>query len=276
MRFFLLLGLVASIALASEAVAPEQVERASYRAWLGEIGSVESPFLDYLFDWLESELPRALPAEVAEDPEHIFVSVDRPLAETIELENAGDLEAGITYGLETYALVDVPVEIALETLLFKWGKPIGEREGTTYPVDTVYGFRQESIEAKWGLRTYQTTTTKANGGLAKDQRDIYSLMVRGDATRGYVVVGGFLKPNGNTTTSASMSMMLFLPTSDGKTEFRVSGRHMGQSYKFFGIEYGRRNFGFNKERIRAGQKEFIDSMYELKRTGKIRERRPTR
>jgi hypothetical protein len=274
--FVALLALFSSLAYASEAFAPEQVERESYNAWLQTIGSNVNPFSDYLFDWYEEEMQRALPPEVAQDPENIFVAVDRPLAETIELEDAGDIEKGVTYGLETYALVDAPVDIALETLLFKWGKPVGEAAGTTYPMDTVYGFRQESIEPKWGPSTYQTTTTKTNGGLAKDQKDLWSLMVRGDSTRGYVVIGNFFKPHGNTSTTSSMSMMLFLPTPEGKTEFRVSGRHMGQSYTFFGIEYGRRNFGFNRDRIRVGQKEFIDSIYELKRTGKIKERRPNR
>ncbi len=267
--------LVCSFASASEAQAPEQIERSSYTAWLEEIRSVISPFNEYMFDWYETQLRSPMPEEVAQDPEKIFVAIDAPLAETIELEDAGDIEAGVTYGLETYALVDAPVDTAIETLLFKWGKPIGQASGTTYPNDTVYGYRQETIEQKWGPATYQTTTVKTSGGIAKDQKDIYSLMVRGDSVRGYVAVGQFFKPNGNTSTISSMSVLMFLPTPDGKTEFRVSGRHMGQSYKFFGIEYGRRNFGFNKDRIRVGQKEFIDSIYELKRTGTIKERRPS-
>lgn len=273
--FFLALAATCStLAFASEAQAPEQIERASYTAWLNEIHSVISPFNEYLFDWYETQLRTPMPEGVAQDPEKIFVAIDAPLAETIELEDAGDIETGVTYGLETYALVDVDVNTAIEALLFKWGKPIGKPSGMTYPYDTVYGYRQEIGEPKWGASTFQTTTTKTGGGIAKDQKDIYSLMVRGDSSRGYVAVGQFLKPHGNTSTTASMSILMFLPTPDGKTEFRVSGRHMGQSYKFFGIEYGRRNFGFNKDRIRVGQKEFIDSMYELKRTGTIKERRP--
>lgn len=270
--FISLCLLVSSFAFASSAEAPERIEREAYAAWLESIQSVVSPFRDHLFDWFEGDHERALPPEVFQDPEKLFVTVDRPLQETIELEEFGEIEAGVTYGFETYALIDAPVEMALETLLFKWGKPIGAREGVTYPMDTVYGFREEAMIEKWGA--YQTTTIKTNGGLAKDQRDVYTLLVRGNARDGFVAIGNFLKPHGNTSTTSSMSIMSFRPTADGKTEFRVSARHMGQSYTFFGIEYGRRNFGFNRERVRVGQKEFIDSIYELQRTGKIRERRP--
>jgi hypothetical protein len=68
--------------------------------------------------------------------------------------------------------------------------------------------------------------------------------------------------------------MILKPLSDGSTEYRVSGRYTGQSYLFFGIEFGRRNYGFNVSRIRAGQKDFFAQAAELKKTGKIRERRP--
>jgi hypothetical protein len=64
------------------------------------------------------------------------------------------------------------------------------------------------------------------------------------------------------------------PMADGRTDYRVAGYHLGQSYAFFGIEYGRKNFGFNRERIRQGQQEFYGQVAELKQTGKITERKP--
>lgn len=267
--------ILAGAARAEDAAqAPAEITREAYGAWLEEIGSVTSPYQEKLFDWLDEQNSRTLPREVMSDPDHLFVTVDRPLQETIEAEEMGDVEKGVTYGLETYGILDAPVDTVLETILFRWGKPVGAASGVTYPVDSVFSFREEKLETFWGDRSYRCETTMRGGGVAKDQNDTASLLVRGDAQTGYMLVGNFFGPNGSSPTTSSMSIMLLKPLEDGRTEYRVSGRYTGQSYSFFGIEFGRRNYGFNVSRIRAGQKDFYGQVQELKATGKITERRP--
>jgi hypothetical protein len=253
---------------------PAELERASYSEWLSSIGSVSSPYLEPIFDWYEEQKGSALPPQVEADPERLFVSVERPLQQTVEAEEMGDVERGVTYGLETYGLVDAPVDVVLETILFRWGKPVGAESGVTYPVDTVFGYREERLAPKWGPRAYATNTVMKNGGVAKEQNDASSLLVFGDSTKGYVLVGQFFGPNGKTPSTSSMSIIILNPVTGGKTDYRVSGRYTGQSYLIFGIEHGRRNYGFNATRIRAGQKDFLGMVKSLKTTGKIPERRP--
>ena len=254
--------------------APVEITREAYGAWLEEIGSVTSPYQEKIFEWLDEQNSRTLPREVMSDPDHLFVTVDRPLQETIEAEEMGDVEKGVTYGLETYGIIDAPVDTVLETILFRWGKPVGAASGITYPVDSVFSFREEKLETFWGDRSYRCETKMRGGGVAKDQNDTASLLVRGDALAGYTIVGNFFGPNGSSPTTSSISIMLLRPLEDGRTEYRVSGRYTGQSYSFFGIEFGRKNYGFNVSRIRAGQKDFYGQVQELKATGKITERRP--
>lgn len=263
--------LASSMALAAEA--PVTIERASYGAWLDATSSARSPFFEKLFDWLDEQSARELPPEVASDPEKLFVAVARPLAETDELEGNGEVEEGVTYGLETYGVINAPVATVLETILFRWGKPVGQAEGETFPVDSVYGFRREKLKAV-APGTYETETTLTGGGVAKDQNDRSTLLVREDGRGGILLVGQFFGANGRTASTSSMSVMWLRPTADGKTDYRVSGRYTGQSYTTFGKEFGRRNYGFNATRIRAGQKDFYGQVAELKATGRITERRP--
>lgn len=267
-------SLILAGAARAEAEAPVEITREAYGAWVEAIGSAQSPYQEKLFDWLDEQNSRALPREVQSDPDFLFVTVDRPLAETIEAEEMGDVEKGVTYGLETYGILEAPVDTVLETILFRWGKPVGAESGVTYPVDTVFSFREEKLALHWGDRSYRCETKMSGGGVAKDQNDISSLLVRGDAKGGYILVGNFFGPNGKSPTTSSMSIMLLRPLENGRTEYRVSGRYTGQSYSFFGIEFGRKNYGFNVSRIRGGQKEFFGQVQELKKTGKITERRP--
>lgn len=269
-----LIPFLASSSVSFAADAPAKVDRDSYIEWLESIDAEVSPYADKLFDWFENEQGRSLPADVTRDPERLFVSVDRPLQEAIELEGAGDVEKATSYGLETYGEIDAPVSTVLETILFRWGKPVGQKVGTTYPVDPVYGYREDKIEIAFGPGGYRNTSSKRQGGVAKDVNDISSLLVREDGKGGYVLFGSFIKANGKTTTNSSMSIMMLRPLGNGKTDYRISGRHVGQSYALFGIDNGRKNFGFNKTRIREGQKDFYGQVAELKRTGKITEKRP--
>jgi hypothetical protein len=254
--------------------APAHLERYSYWDWLDEIGSVASPYLEPLFDWYGEQVFTSLPPETWADPELLHVSVDRPLRETIQAEAMGDVERGVTYGLETYGVIDAPIETTLETILFRWGKPIGRPSGVTYPVDTVFSFREERLEPFWGPMAYRTETSMRGGGIAKDQNDVSSLLVFGNSEDGYVIVGQFFGPKATTASTSSMSFTMLRPLPDGRTDYRVSGRYTGQSYLIFGIDFGRRNYGFNISRIRAAQKDFFGMVAELKATGKITERRP--
>ncbi len=272
--FSLMMGLLlATLVQASDA--PAVLEREAYRSWLQEIESVESVYLDSLFDWMEEQKISELPAAVDADPEKLFVSVDKPLQDTIEAEANGDIEKGTTYGLETYGKISAPIETVLETILFRWGKPVGQLAGTTYPYDTVFSFRQETLAPFWGPQAYRTETLMRGGGVAKDQSDVNSLVLRGNSEEGYFLAGSFFGAKGRTPTTSAMSIIYLKPGPSGDTEYRVSGRYTGQSYAIFGLEFGRRNYGFNVTKIRQGQKEFYSMVEELKTTGKIRERRPT-
>jgi hypothetical protein len=271
---FVMFATLAAPAWARVPEAPAELDRRAYRQWLRTIGSTISPFHEQMFHWLDEEQSRPLPREVNADPDRLYISVDRPIAETDELERAGEIERGVTYGLESYAIVPASVDHVLETILFRWGKPVGEAEGTTYPPDSLFGFRQETLTKHWGENSYRTVTVRTNGGIAKDQNDIFSLLVREDGRGGYLVAGNFFGPNGKTTTTSFLTIMMLRPLPGGETELRMSGRHLGQSYNTFGIEIGRRQFGFNPSKIREGQMEFLSQVAELKKTGRITERRP--
>ncbi|MGZ3710876.1 MAG: hypothetical protein ACXVBE_03930 [Bdellovibrionota bacterium] len=271
-----LLASLSAPAFAADTTPPAAVERTTYLRWLKSIGSTVSPFEQKLFAWYEAQRNLPLPNEVAQDSQHLFVSVAAPLAATIELENGGEIEKGVTYGLETYGALDVNIATALQTILFRWGKPVGATEGVTYPTDTVFSYREEHLAPQWGANTFRTTTKKTGGGVAKDMNDVYSLMVRGDDRAGYTLIGSFLSKDGknNTQTTSFITIVTLRALPDGRTDYRVAGYHMGQSYAFFGIDFGRKTYGFNVDRIRVGQKEFYDQAAELKKTGKISERRP--
>jgi hypothetical protein len=265
-------SLVLSVAAQAGPTPPVKIDRQSYDQWLIDIGAPASPYTDYTFRWIDEQKQKALPHEVSADPQKLFVAVEAPLAEAIRVEGAGDAEEGTSYGLETYALIDAPVSAVLETVLFRWGKPVGREGGMTRPFDTVYGFREESLSPEWGTGSYKTFTVKKNGGIAGDMNDSFTLLVRGNAKEGYLLVGSFIAPTGETITTSYISAVVLKPTADGKTDYRVAGPQTGQSYAFFGIENGRKNFGFNRDRIREGQKEFLGQIQELKKTGKITEK----
>ena len=252
--------------------APNIVDQQSFTDWLGRVGAVVSPFSDPVFSWYSAQLKQGLPREVTGDPEQTFVSVDVPLRETIELEERGDIDRGTTIGMEIYSLVDAPISIAFDALMFRWGKPLGVREGTTYPEDYIFGKRSEKIEELFGPLSYKCTSARSKGGIAKDLNDFSILLVRGSNETGWTFYGNFWGPNGQTTTTSSITLVYLKPVPGGKTEFRLTSRHIGQSYLSFGIEFGRKNFGFNRERIRQGQREYLRAVHELKTTGKVPER----
>jgi hypothetical protein len=281
MKSIFLSAVIASLPVLASAAGPNPpatLEKNSHNAWLAQIGANSvSPYADFAFGWFETQKTRALPAQVNSDPDKLFVSVAGPLAEAVKMEDSGEVSKGTSYGLETYAIVDANVNQVLDTILFRWGKPVGQSGGITYPYDTVFGYREERAQIEWGPGAYKTYTFKRNGGIAKDMNDVFAMIVRGDAQKGYTLVGSFLEPYGHGTTTESSTYITIIyirPTSDGKTDYRVAGMLTGQDYSFFGVENGRKNFGFNSVKIREGQKEFLKQVKALKDTGKIPERRP--
>jgi len=258
----------------SSANPPPQISRAPYLSWLRSIDSTISAFTDFAFDWHEEQLRNPIPSEVNKAPEKIFVAVDRPIQQTISLEESGEIEEGNTVGFEAYAIVNAPIATVLEAKLFTWGKPVGKRSGETWPFDSVFSEKHDVIKEKWGPGNYFSSTTQTGGGIVKSLYDDYTLLVRGNSAEGYTLLASFFNERDSSATTAHISFVMLKPLPNGKTEFRQTVRQNGQSYKAFGIEYGRRNFGFNVARVRQGQKQFFGMVNELKTSGKIKENRP--
>ena len=57
---------------------------------------------------------------------------------------------------------------------------------------------------------------------------------------------------------------------DGKSSFKISSRYQGQSYRFLG-EIGRNTIGFNASKVRGIQKSYVESVVELRTTGRIKD-----
>lgn len=153
---------------------PAQITRASYTGWLRAINSNVSPFTDHVFDWYEAQLTHPIPSQVSQDPDKIYVNVDKALQETIALEQSGDVEEGTTIGFDAYSIIPVPINVALETKLFNWGKPIGARAGDTYPFDSVFSTVHNTITEKWGQGNYWSVTDQTGGGIVQDLHDQYT------------------------------------------------------------------------------------------------------
>lgn len=277
MRTFMV-SLFSALVLTTGALAnanpPEALSASSFAAWAGSLGAASSPYFENIFAWYEQEKDRALPAIVTAQPDATLVVTDGPMQECIRKEEAGEVEEGITYGSELYSKINAPIETVLETILYRWGKPVGQKQGTTYPMDTVYSYRQEKLEERYGAGAYYSVEAKKGGGFAKEVNDEYMLLVRGDAVRGYDLVGQFVRPAGATTTKSAIMVMMIRPRPDGGTDFKGNAWLTGQSYAFLGnVGVGRRNFGFSAERVRGGQRDFLRMVAELKSTGTIRDRR---
>jgi len=272
--FSLLALLPLNLFAAEEApLAPVQFTPSSYRAWIEALKAPVSPFFAAVFAWNSAQENQPLPAEVARDPAKLLVLVERPLKETIDLETAGEIPEAVTVGLESYGILDAPIETVLTTVLFRSGKPVDAKEGTTFPIDSIFGLRMETLVERWGSGAYYVTNHKTRGGIVLDQNDSYAMLVRGNPQQGYLVLSSYLAPTGSTETQTSLTVVRLKPLADGKTDYRISSRHMGQSYGFFEVDQGRRSFGFNVERIRTNQLEFYGQVKELKTTGKISERK---
>jgi len=271
-----LLAALPLLAVGAGPTPPEKLEKNSHNTWIAQLGGPLSPYADYTFAWFEAQKTAPLPDGVAKDPEKLLVLVDKPLAEAIKVEKSGEVAEGTSYGLETYAVIDANVSQVLEAILFRWGKPVGKTGGITFPHDTVFGYREERASPEWAPNAYKTFTFKRNGGIALDMNDVFAMIIRGNAKEGYTLVGSFLEPYSkdvSTSTATYITVIYIRPMADGKTDYRVAGLLTGQDYSFFGVDQGRKSFGFNTTKIREGQKEFIKQVKSLKETGKIPERR---
>lgn len=199
---------------------PTDITRANYQGWLRAINSNVSAFADDVFDWYEAQQKQALPAQVAADPDKIYVAVDAALQQTITHEQNGDVEEGNTIGFDAYAIMDVPISVALETKLFNWGKPIGQASGETYPFDTVFSSVHDVLTPKWGTGNYWIKQDETGGGIVQDLHDDYTILVRGDAQHGYTLFNAWYGAEGDSATQAHFSIVMLKPTADGKTEYR--------------------------------------------------------
>lgn len=260
--------------------APAQLTLDSYVNWATPIlkpsakSDFVSAFTPLIFEWYESEKGRDLPSEVLKDKDNIFVNVQRPLQQTIDMEDAGEIEEGTTVGAEVYALMDGSPSEVLETMLYRWGKPVGKTEGQTYPPGGPFARRVEYFapNPEWGEQAYASLSLRRDGGIVKDLADRYMMIIRGNENDGYDVFMQYFKDGGGTPSTKCFAIAMIRPVSGGKTSYRISTRYQGQSYKILGnVSIGRKNIGFNVDKVRGIQLEFRDALAELKKTGSIKD-----
>lgn len=261
--------------------APAELEYNSYLQWAGPMlreGGRDrlSAFTSRVFDWYRANRDTGLPPEVYKNPEKIYVNIDRPLAETIELEASGEIEEGNTVGAEVYAEQSGSVKEALETMLYRWGKPTGAVEGKTYPPGGQFARRVEyyAPNPDWGPNAFANLSVRKDGGIVQNLTDRYLLLIRGDEAKGYDVLMQYLQPGGSTATQQVFAISLIRPVSPGKVAYKISTRFQGQSYKILGgVKIGRTQVGFNVQKIRAVQVESNGFLRELQTLGAIPDRK---
>ena len=261
--------------------APAQLEFDSYVKWVRPLLVTKdrdsySAFTPLVFDWYKEESQRdSLPPEVYADPGKIYVALDRPLRQTIEMEQAGEIEEGNTVGAEVYAEFDATVDQALTTMMFLWGRPVGKTEGRTYPAPSPFNRRVEyqAPLPQMGPGVFANLTLRRDGGIVKNLADRYLVIVRGDKDRGYTVVMQYLKPALTTPTQQCIAIAILRPLPNGKVAYKISTRFQGQNYKVLGnVSIGRSQIGFNRAKVRAVAEEFGKKIKEYRDTGTIRDR----
>jgi len=256
-------------------LAPPRLELSSYQRWADPIlkssgKDYSSAFAERIFAWFEREKSSPLPPQVQSDPDKIYVNVQGPKAETIEMENNGDIEPYIVAGADVYAELQGNIDQALEAELNIWGKPVGAADGHTKPAPAPFGKRLNYFapNASWGPGAFASLEIRKNGGIINDLSDRYLLLLRGDSQNGYDILTQFIGPVGYSGTTNVLAMIILRPLPNGKTSFKISSRYQGQSYRFLG-ETGRDTIGFSANKVRGIQKSFVDSVVELRSSGKI-------
>jgi hypothetical protein len=258
---------------------PALLDVQSYTDWVTPLldnHNSYSAFTEKVFAWYEEQKRLPLPREVDEDPGKIYVNVERPLAQTIEMEGAGEIEEGNTVGAEVYAELDGTVEQALEAMMHNWGKPVGAVEGKSHPEPSPFSRRVEYLSPlpNLGAGVYANLTLRRDGGIVKDLSDRYYFIVRGNKEEGFTVIMQYRKPALKTFSKQCIAIAMMQPLPNGKTAYRISTRYQGQSYKILGnISIGRKQIGFNREKVRAIAEEFNQRVIELRTTGKIQDRK---
>jgi hypothetical protein len=254
--------------------APQVLTLDSYTKWAAPMlkPGYASLFTGKVFEWFENEKSRDLPPETYADAGKIYVSVDRPLQQTIELEQSGDIEEGNTVGAEVYSLMDGSVHEVLNTMLYRWGKPADAEDGKTYAPGGQFARRIDywAPNANWGAQAFASLSLRKDGGIVKDIADRYIVLIRGNDAQGYDVIMQFVRPGGTTLTKQCFAMAIIRPAANGKTSYKLSTRFQGQSYKVLGnVRIGRAQIGFNVAKVRAIQEETMGMLKELRSTGKI-------
>lgn len=258
--------------------APTELTFQSYQEWAAPLlrPDYASAFTGKIFEWYEEEKGRGLPPEVYRDAGRVYVNVERPLRQTIEFEDAGDIEEGNTVGAEVYSEMTGTVNQVLTTMLFRWGKPVGSDDGFTYPPPGQFARRIDywAPNPGWGPQAYASLSLRRDGGIVNDLADRYIVLLRGDDERGYDVFMQYVRPGGETSTKQVFAIAIIRPLSNGKVSYKISTRYQGQSYKVLGnVSIGRKNIGFNVEKVRAVQVETMNMLKALRETGKIPEKK---
>lgn len=260
--------------------APEKLDMDSYLEWAQPIlkpnasTNYTSAFTPAIFEWYNEERERGLPEGATNGG--VVINVERPLAQTIELEEAGEIEEGNTVGAEVYAEMDGTAEQALEAMLFRWGKPVGKMEGDTFPTANPFARRRDYFapNSDWGPNGFASLTMRRDGGIVKDIHDRYLVLVHGDKDRGYDVLMQYIKPGGTTLTKQCLAIALIRPLPNGKASYKLTTRFQGQSYKVLGnVSIGRKNIGFNPEKVKAIQTDYTSQLKELRDTGTIKDKK---
>jgi hypothetical protein len=256
-------------------LAPATLTLDSYNRWVEPIAKpagkdYTSGYAPAIFAWYERQQNAPLPPQVNADPEHIYVDVETAKAQALALEASGDVEPYTSAGADTYALVDGTVDQALEAELNVWGKPVGAPEGKTKPAPAPFGKRANWLAPNplWGAGAYASLEVRKDGGIIYDLSDRYLLLVRGDSSKGYDILMQYIGPVGQTSTTNVLAIAMIRPAPNGKASFRISSRYQGQSYRFLG-DIGRNTIGFSQSKIRGIQKSYVDTVHELRTTGKI-------
>jgi hypothetical protein len=241
---------------------PEQITSDTYKNWLGSINSKVSAFLPYAFNWYQAQSASPLPSQVLADPKKLYITVEQAIKETVTMENSGDIEEGVAMGYDAYRIVQYPISAALDTLLFFCGKPVGQSEGETHPHSSIFGACHCSLKEQWGPRNDTYSASLTNGGIISDWNDNYTALIRGSDAAGYSIFSSFFGPMAglDTATKNQISIMTLRAQSATATEFRQYLRREGQSYKVFGLDFGRKNFGFKVSRFRQAEEDIFKAV----------------
>ncbi len=260
--------------------APAELSKEAYLRWaeplLNATGTDRtSPFSQSIFAWYEANKNSPLPEQVGRDPQKIYADVATAKAETIALEDAGEIPKYVAAGGNVYAEIEGTLDQALEANLFLWGKPIGKQEGRTKPdASPTHSKRVDYAEPneKWGPGAYANLEIRKNGGIVRDLSDHYLVLVRGDNVKGYDVLMQYLAPEGQSETIAVLAIAMLRPLPNGKIAHKISSRYMGQSYGILG-PIGRDAMGFNQTKVKGIEKRFVDYVTELRTTGTIKDQK---